>query len=252
VNAGQLGAGVDAEVLGELLARVVKDAQRLGLPAAAVQRDHEKSPGALAQRVLGHQRGQLGHRRRWLPLRQQQVGPFLRRGGAQLGQPQPLRLGERPRHPGERLAAPQRERLVGDPRRAAQVPGGTQLARPAKALLELVGVEAVRAEPQQVAAAGGDQHPRRLPPRAVRVPAGPVRLEDAAQPGHVGVNAAVDGGRRLVAPDRVDQLAARDDPVRAAREHPEHGELPGLARPDLMTVPPDRDRPEHPHPERHP
>ena len=159
VNPGQLGARVDAEVLGQLLPRVVEDAQRLGLPAAAVQGDHQQPARPLPQRVLGHQRGQLGHRRRGLPLGEHQVGPFLRRGGAQLGQPQPLRLRERSGHSGERLAAPQRERLVHDPRRTAQVARGTQLARPAKALLELAGVEAVGAEPQQVAAARGDEQP---------------------------------------------------------------------------------------------
>ena len=35
------------------------------------------------------------------------------------------------------------------------------------------------------------------------------------------------------------------------REHAEHRELPGLARAMLVAVAPDRDRPEHSHPQRH-
>jgi len=118
----------------------------------------KKSPRPLAQRVLGHQRGQHGHRRRGLPLSQHQVGPFFRHCSAQLGQPEPLRLRERTWHPGEGLAAPQPERLVHDPRRAAQVTGSAQGSRPAEALLELVGVQTVGVEPQHVPAARGNQH----------------------------------------------------------------------------------------------
>ena len=78
----------------------------------------------------------------------------------------------------------------------------------------------------------------------------PVRLENAAQPRHVGVDAVLRAGRRLLAPHRVDKLAARDHPVGPAGEHAEYRELPWLAGCQLMTLAPDRDRPEHSHPQR--
>ena len=217
-----------------------KTPQRLGLAPAPVQGDHQQPARPLAQRVLGRQRGQLGHRRRGLPLGEHQVGPFLRRGGAQLGQPLPLRLGEGPGHPGERLAAPQRERLVDRPRRAAASPAARSPRARLRHSSKSPGVEAAGAEPQQVAAARGDKHQAGRRAATVRVAARPVRLEHAAQPRHVGVDAVLGAGRRLVTPYRVDQLAARDHPVGPAREHAEHRELPRLpaptSRPSRQTV----------------
>ena len=251
VDPGQLAARIDAELVGEAPPGLAEDAQRLGLPAAPVQGDHQQPGGLLAQRVGGRERGQLGHRRGGLPLGEQQIGPLLDRRGAQLGEPPPLRLGERAGHPGVRQAAPERKRLVHRPRRAAQVAGRAQPARRAEAPLEMLRVESAGTEPEQVAAAPGDEHPRRRPARPVRVSARPVRFEHPAQTRHIGVNAAFRAGRRLVSPDRVDQLAARDHPVRAGGEHPEDCQLPRLPGGMLPAVPPDRHRPENSHSQRH-
>ena len=126
----------------------------------------------------------------------------------------------------------------------AQPAGGGQ------APLEVVRVQGAGAEPEQVAAAAGDERPGGRLSRPVGVAARPVRFDDAAQPGHIGVDAAFGAGGRLVSPDRVDQFAARDHPVRTGREHPEHRQLPRLASGLLPAVPPDRHRSENPYPQR--
>ncbi len=247
---GQLGAGADAELIGEPLPGVVEDPQRLRLAPGPVQGDHQQPARPLPQRVLGRQRGQLGHGCHVLALVEHEVRPLLGRGGAQLGEPVPLCLGKWPGHPGERLAAPQGERLLDRAHRAARVARRAQPARPVEALLEVIGVKATGGEAQQVAAARGNKDKSGAAPRPSGTSVGPVRLENAAQPGHVGVDAVLRAGRRLLAPHRVDKLTARDHPVGPAGEHAQYRELPWLAGSQLMTLAPDRDRPEHSDPQR--
>ena len=57
---GEFGARVDAEFVGEQPAGVGVDGQRLGLPSAAVEGEHQQFAQPLAQRVGGGQRGQFG------------------------------------------------------------------------------------------------------------------------------------------------------------------------------------------------
>ena len=106
MNAGQVGAGIDAEFLGEHPPSVLEHPQRLRGPPAAVQRDHQQPPHALPQRMVGHQRGQVGHDLLVTAEPEQDIGPFLGGTGTQFGQPHPLGLGERTRHAGERDATP--------------------------------------------------------------------------------------------------------------------------------------------------
>jgi hypothetical protein len=51
----ELGAGIDTELLHKALACVVVGAQRLSLPACAVESEHELAPEPFPQRVFGHQ-----------------------------------------------------------------------------------------------------------------------------------------------------------------------------------------------------
>jgi len=218
VDPGQLAARVNAEVLGQPFPGVVEHVQRLGLPPAPVQRDHQQAARPLPQRVLSHQHGEAGHRLGGQALGEQQVGTLLGGRCAQFAEPLTFRLGERAGYPGEREPAPQRQRLVHRLHGARQVAGGAQAASPAKALFEVVGVEAARIEPEHVPAARGHKHargrapcplramppPRRAPGRAAR----PVRLQDAPQPRHVGVDPALRACRRAVPPDRVDEFAS--------------------------------------------
>ena len=94
--------------------------------------------------------------------------------------------------------------LIGNLQRAVKIAVRPQPAGRRQAAPEVVRVEAAGPEPQQVAAASGDDRPGRRLPRSVRVAARPVRLDNAAEPGDIGVDTALGAGRRLVSPDRVD------------------------------------------------
>ena len=238
MNAGQLAAGIDAEFLGQHAPAVGEDPQRLGVPPAAVQRDHQQPAHPLAQRMVRHQGGQVGHDLLVAAQREQDVGPFLGGGRAQLGQPHPLGLRERAGHPGERDAAPQPERGLQRVDRAGRVAALAQLPGPGQVLLEGDGVGLAGHQVQHVPGPGGDQHAARPAHR-------PGRLDDAAKAGHVGVDAALGAGGRILPPDRVDELAAGDHPVGAHGEDAEHGLLPGLAHAQLLVAVPRRYRAEH-------
>ena len=109
----ELGAGVDAELLDERLARGAVGGERVGLAARAVEREHELRARALAQRLGGDQRLELGDELGVAPEREIRLDPLLERDGAQLLEPRDLGLGERlVEEVGERRAAPERERLA--------------------------------------------------------------------------------------------------------------------------------------------
>ena len=206
MDAGQVAAGVDAEFLGQHPAALGEYPQRLGLPPAAVQRDHQQPAHPLAQRVVGHHRGQVGHDLLVPAERQQHVGALFGGGGAQLAEPDPLGLRERPGDPGEGDATPQRERGVERGHRAGRVARLAQLAGPAQVLLEGDRVRLSRHQVQHVAGPGRDQDT----PRAAQRPVG---LDDPPQAGHVGVDAALGAGRGILPPDGIDELTPGDHPV---------------------------------------
>ena len=72
-----------------------------------------------------------------------------------------------------------------------------------------------------------------------------VGLDDAAEPGDVGVDAALRAGGRILPPDRVDQFATGDHPVSAHRQDAEDGLLPGLAQTQFLIAFPGRHRAKH-------
>ena len=80
----QLVARLEPELLVKQLAGVAVRSERLGLPAAAVQRQHEQRADALAQRVLLHERLELGDELGVSSKLQVGADPVLERGEAQL------------------------------------------------------------------------------------------------------------------------------------------------------------------------
>ncbi len=113
VQALELGAGLDADLLHQPGARLAIGLERLRLPAGAVEGEHALRMQALAQRVRRDERVELGDHL--------DMAAGLEVGvDRQLGRPQPQLLeaadlggGERlVRDVGERVAAPQRERLA--------------------------------------------------------------------------------------------------------------------------------------------
>ncbi len=238
VNAGQVEAGIDAEFLGQHALCVLVHAQGIGLPAAAVQGDHQQPAHPLPQRLVRHHPGQVGHDLLVAAERQQDVRAFLGGQGAQFGQPRPLGLGKGPGHRGERDPAPQPKRGVERGHRPGRVSALAQLARPPQVLLERHGVRLARYQVQHVAGPGRDEDAA-LPPR------GAARLDDAAQPGDIGVDPALGAGRRLMPPDRVDEFAAGDHAVRAHGQDAEDRLLSRLAQAQLLVTFPGHHRAKH-------
>ena len=74
---------IDAELIGEQVAGTPVGGQRLGLPAAAIQRQHELAVQPLPQRILGGQLLQLAGERVVPAKRQVRVDPRLQRGEPQ-------------------------------------------------------------------------------------------------------------------------------------------------------------------------
>ena len=91
VQALQRLAGIDAELPGEQVADPPVGGQRVGLPAAPVQRQHELAVQPLPQRMPGDQLLQLGGQRVVPAQRQVRVDPGLDRGQPQLLQAGRLR-----------------------------------------------------------------------------------------------------------------------------------------------------------------
>ena len=84
VQAPERLPGIDAELVGEQVADAAVGGERLGLPAAAVQRQDELAMQPLTQRMLGDQLFQFGGQRVVPAKRQVGVDPRLDRGHPQL------------------------------------------------------------------------------------------------------------------------------------------------------------------------
>ena len=131
--------------------RVPVGVERLGLAAAAVQREHALGVQPLAQRVLGQQRVDLADELVMAPGGEVRVDRELRGGEPQLLEPADLRVGERlVGDVRERIAAEQRERLA---RRARRAPGRGRARGLGDQPLEAADVDQLAVDPQLVARA---------------------------------------------------------------------------------------------------
>ena len=109
----QLSPRIDAEIRIQAVPRPLVGSQRVGLPAAPVQREHELRPQPFPVGVLGEHGLCLGHDRRRLAEIQLGFQPVLGGGQPQLFQPGTLGPGERGGQEfGERGPAPQRQRIA--------------------------------------------------------------------------------------------------------------------------------------------
>ena len=169
------------------------DLERVDLPAASVEREHQPGAQRLAHRLLAHEPFELRDDPRVLAGRQRSVDASLDRVGARLLEPGRLsrKRGDE-LEPGQRRAAPQFERLLEVARRH----------EPRE--LERVDVLVSRDEPIAV--------------RRALQPLAPQRL---AQSGDVGLHRLARSDRWIVAPQLVDQPADRHHPVRPDRQQAE-------------------------------
>jgi hypothetical protein len=169
--------------------------ERVGLPAAAVQRQHPLRVQLLAQRLLCNQRFELADDLAMAAGGEVALDRQLERGEPQLLEPTDLGRGERlTGHVIQRRPVPQRQRFA----------RGRLRDEP----LEASGIDVAGAEAQLVAAPARDD-----------LGAVAARGERLAQLGHVNLNQLRRGCRRLLAPKTLDQALARDRRARIEREH---------------------------------
>ena len=106
VQALQLGAGLDADLLDELRARGTVGGERLRLAARAIEREHPLGVQALAQRVRRDERVELGDHLGMPAGRQVRVDRHLGRAQAQLLEPADLGAPRTARRPGPASGSP--------------------------------------------------------------------------------------------------------------------------------------------------
>ena len=216
--------GSRPELLAEDTTTVLEDPQGVGLPAGAVQREHQQPAEPLAQRMGGDQLLELGDgaagddragaRRR--------AAPRSRRGAARTTGRWPPRRS--PRRRSRRAASPRHSASAS----ASSVDGPVEVTRrrgrPSRGdeLLEAVHVDGVGRELERVpAAAHGDEVGRAQRPAQLR-----------RQP----LETVAHRGRRILAPQRVDQLLGGNHPTGVQRQHGEQGALLGPGDHDVPAV----------------
>ena len=179
----KLGTGVNAKLVGDGGARLTVDLQRLCMPASAVEGRHQQQPQGLLQRVVGEQPAELGNGLD-VPAAGELGGDAELDGvQAQLGEP--VRLGFDQRGGGDigqRLTAPEAERLGEGLRRALRIASGKGAPAVPYHRLEQLGVGIGWRQLELVAGGPGDQQ------AAVGL------AEEPAQPQHVDADQV---GRRL-------------------------------------------------------
>ena len=219
---------VDAELTGEQVAGPPVGGQRLGLPAAAIQRQHELAVQPFPQRILGGQLLQLAGERVMPAKRQVRLDPRLEGGEPQFLQAGRLRPGEGVvSQVGQHATAPQLQRPAQRPG-GFGVPARVQRGPPRREpVLEHRRIQVLAAHPQQVTAVPGDQDVARGAP-------GPPRIQRLAQMEHVGLQGGGPPLGWVPAPHLFGQPVHRDDPV-------------GLQQQQRRARPAAADRPAAPH-----
>jgi hypothetical protein len=219
----QLGTGIDAQLGAQQPGHRPVGRQRLGLPLRAIQRRHQLHPEPLPQRLLRGQRAQLAdHVDMPAELQLDGVAP-LQRVQPQLGQPGQLVLHEPVGgHVGQGRPGPLRDRR--------RIPG-TRRGR-VSGVLGPPGRGGVFDEPVQVE--GARRHIKLVPPGFGRqVDRG--RAECLAQPGDQGVQARPRLRRRMVTPQRLDELGRGHHLVGPQQQGRQQGGLPTRTHAYLST-----------------
>ena len=219
----QFGAGLDAEFLDKHAPGLSERRQGVALPAAPVEREHELAAEPFPQRMLTYQPSKLRRRRGVLAKREHDLDALLNRCQPLLDKPYPADLDPGAGNPSQRGRLPQQQRRVEGRRRASQVACRTQCTRCVQMPAEYLGVKLAGFQPQQVPRPAGQQD-------APGGPVGPIRLQRDAQPRHVDMEGVHRAQRRIIAPHPVDELVARDRPVRAQRQQPKHRPPPWRAQ----------------------
>ncbi len=222
---------LETQLGGKLVPNVRVGAECLGLPAGAIEREHQLATETLAQRLLCDERLELGDERLVPSKREVRVDPLLERQEPQLFEALDLRLGEGlVREVRQRLASPQRERLaqalggLGGPALDVRAPAVLYVA------LEPPRVDLLGVDLKQVGARTRDQHPG--------------SVQRLSQSRDLVVEAVAGRVGGLPAPELVDQPVARDDLVGVEQEKGKQAALFGAAELDDALAQPNLNRPE--------
>ena len=152
LHGAELGSGLHADLLGQLLPRLAVGVERLGLAPAAVERDHQLAGEPLARRILRHQLPQLRYELGMPAGGGVGLDAQLERAQALFLEPRDLGLGERlERQVGERRAAPQAGGLAQQGRRLVRAARRQGAAALLDELREALGVQLARLHTQPVA-----------------------------------------------------------------------------------------------------
>nr|WP_229847415.1 hypothetical protein [Kitasatospora griseola] len=235
LGAGEFGARLHAEFRHQPSAGASVERQGVGLPAGAVEREHQPCQSPFAQRVLGDQRGQPG--RRVVRAAQRQLGR-----GRRLHRQQPQFLQSGAVGPeravvaelAEGGAAPQAEGLVQQLQGAVRPAVRQLLPAVGGGAFEAPGVDPLRGDQEAVAG--------RVVPQDRRPGDGD---EPGAQPGEVALQAVERARGRFLLPYRVDQFGDRDGPARSRHQGGQRGPLAGAAEGEDAPVVADLQRSEH-------
>ena len=232
LEAPELGGRLKPELVVQDAPRLAIRVECIGLPPGAVEREHELPPEALLVRVLGHELPQLGHDVLVPPERELRLDAIGRRVETHLLQPRPRGVPRRLAFELEqRRPAPEAERLLEHPRGLGGLACAQGALAPAREVLEAVEIELVVGQDEPVAGSIPDQ-------------LGGQALERGAQLAHVRVDDRRRGRRRMVTPDRVDELPGAYRLARVEKQIGEEGALLAAAERGRIPVP-DRDRPEN-------
>ena len=203
---------LEAELLDEVGAHLLVRAQGLGRPAAPVEREEAPRPQALVQRVLGRRPVELVEERGVAAAPQLGVEPSFERREVQLLEAVPGRGDERevaevverhPPPPVQRVAEGSGRRLVAG-EAGVLASGGDEALDGGEVELLRLGDELVPTRP------GHDRGPRLVHGR-----------ERATKAEHLVLEQVRRRARRVIPPDRVDELRFAPSPVRRQAEQRE-------------------------------
>ena len=147
----QLRPRVQAQLVGEPVARRLKDGQGVGLPRRLVEGEHQRSEQAFAKRIVGHEPLQLGHKLEAATQLEIRVDPLLQCVKPPLLQLSCIGAGKRlEQNVGQGGAAPDRERCTQIVCRSRRVPRAGSATGACHEGLESVDIELARLHPERV------------------------------------------------------------------------------------------------------
>ena len=199
LEAPQPRTGLERQLLREDSPSLLKHLQRVRLPTASVERQHQLPPQSLSERALLERSAYGGHELGVLSERESRLEPLFQRIEPKRVQPPGLSRGPgRVRKAEQRRAAPEGERLRDRVRGSRRIAGAESGARSGDQLFELGGVDDRVFE--RVSVCG---EPDR------------VRPQRPAQPGHVVLHGVSGRGRKIASPQRLDERVRSHDSTRA-------------------------------------